>query len=121
MGNYGSGYVYTSADLGIWDEDGDLVLRANVPGWYDAPATWREGFWYVAIEPVELPAGTYRVGIVSWESDADDYLTFATGSFAEGIAYEAAVYAPGNWLLYPSNSTQTEGISFVGPSFLFLR
>ncbi|MCP4805186.1 MAG: sialate O-acetylesterase, partial [Proteobacteria bacterium] len=120
IGNYGATYLGTSADVGIWDADGALVLRTNVPSWADAPATWRDAFWYVAIEPVTLPAGTYRIGVVSWSGDADQYLTDATGAFADDVGFTAGVYAEANWLTYPAASyVDGEGISFVGPSFLF--
>jgi hypothetical protein len=120
VGNYGATYLGTSSEVGIWDADGDLVLRANVPAWLEAPAIWRSGVWYVAVEPVTLPPGTYRLGVVSWSGDSDHYLNDATGSFAAGIGYSAAVYAPGNWLLYPSYSVASATINFVGPDFLFV-
>jgi len=119
IGNYGTSYLASSADVGIWDDAGNLVFRANVPSWVDAPATWRDNFWYVAVEPTRLEAGTYRVGIVSWAGDGDVYLTEAEGGTASEIVYEAGVYAEGYWLTYPSNSYEPDAISFVGPSFLF--
>ena len=122
VGAYGSTYLYTSADLGIWDDEGELVLRTNVPGWYDAPATSRDSFWYVAIEPVTLDAGTYRVGLVSWENDYDVFLTDATGEFAEGIEHITGVYASSYWLTYPDTEYESDdSFSYIGPSFLFVR
>lgn len=120
LGAYGSQYLYTSADVGIWDEEGNLLLRGNVPSWYDAPASWRDSLWFVAVDPVRLDAGTYRIGLVSWTGDVDRYLNDAQGHFAEGVRYGAGVYAEGYWLTYPANSVVTEGVSFVGPGLLFV-
>jgi len=122
VGAYGSTYLYTSADLGIWDGQGDLILRANVPSWYDAPATPRDAFWYSAIEPVTLDAGTYRVGMVSWEGDYDQFLTYATGSTADGVHHINGAYSNSYWLNYPSGDHNSgSGYSYIGPSFLFVR
>ena len=122
IGAYGTTYLYTSADLGIWDQQGDLILRANVPSWHDAPATSRDSFWYSAIEPVTLEAGTYRVGMVSWEGDYDQFLTYATGSTAEGVHHVNGAYSTSYWLNYPSGDHNSgSGLSYVGPSFLFVR
>ncbi len=120
VGGYGSTYLYTSADVGIWDEAGNLVVRANVPSWYDAPASWRSSVWYVAIDPVRLEPGLYRIGIVSWTGDADRYLNDATGTVADGLTYTGAVYAEGYWLTYPAYTAGSTGVSFVGPDFLFV-
>ena len=120
VGNFGpGGYVYTSSDLGIWDVEGNLVLRANVPGWYDAPAWTRGGFSYVAIDPVQLEPGEYRMGIVSWTGDSDRYANDAVGALSAGFTYTDAVYAEGYWLTYPGNAVATTSISFVGPNFLW--
>ena len=75
--------------------------------------------WYIAIDPVRLEPGTYRLGLVSWTGDADRYLNDASGTFASGITYTASVYAEGYWLTYPSNSFVSAAVSFVGPDFLF--
>lgn len=120
VGNFAPGsYVYTSADVGLWDSAGNLVLRANVPGWYDAPAWPRASFAYAAIDPVEVQAGEYRLGIVSWAGDSDRYANDADATFAEGFAYAEAVYAEGYWLTYPVNIATTSGVSFVGPNLLW--
>ncbi|GDX78939.1 hypothetical protein LBMAG42_07500 [Deltaproteobacteria bacterium] len=120
LGAYGSSYLTVSVDVGLWDAAGNLRVRANVPSWYDAPAVWRGSVWYVAIDPVVLEPGTYRLGMVSWTGDADRYLNDATGTYASGIGYSAAVYAEGYWLTYPSTSFESATMSFLGPDFLFV-
>lgn len=113
-----STYLYTSADLGIWNAAGELVARANVPSWLDAPASYRGGFWYRAVEPVELPPGDYRVGVVSWAGDTDRYGNDAVGTMSGGFAFGQPVYAEGYWLTYPVNTAATPGMSFIGPNFM---
>ena len=120
LGAYGASYLSISVDVGIWDEAGNLVARANVPSWYDAPSNWRSGVWYVAIDPVRLAPGVYRLGMVSWDGDADRYLNDVSGTFAEGIRYTQGVYAQGYWLTYPAYSAGSGTVSFVGPDFLFV-
>jgi hypothetical protein len=114
------GWLTQSSDLGIWDADANLVIRANIPDLYDFPATWRGGFWYIAIDPVVLPAGDYRIGQVQWEGDADRYANDAVGTMAEGFEFGSGAYVSAYWLAYPSNLGVTEGYSFVGPNLLFV-
>ncbi|MSQ03824.1 MAG: hypothetical protein EXR71_18375 [Myxococcales bacterium] len=120
VGTFGAGnYVYTSADVGLWDADGNLLLRQTVPGWVDAPTTPRDNFSYTAIEPLILEAGTYRLGVVSWPGDNDRYTNNASGRWADGVSFDAAVYAEGYWLLYPQHEATGAGISFAGPNLLW--
>lgn len=120
IGGYGASYLTISADVGIWDAGGNLVLRANVPSWYDAPTNWRGSLWYVAVDPVRLDPGSYRIGIVSWTGDADRYLNDAWGTFGDGIGYVGGAYAEGYWLTYPSVGFASETVNFVGPGFLYV-
>jgi hypothetical protein len=106
--------------VGIWDADGNLVVKGNVASWVDAPTSWRSGVWYTAIDPVRLEPGTYRIGVVSWLSDGDRYLNNVTGRFARGVDYTGAVYLESYWLAYPSNHIAGASVAFVGPSFLFV-
>ena len=121
LGGYGSTYLYTSADVGIWDADGSLVVRGNVPSWYDAPANWRSNVWYQAIDPVRLEPGTYRIGIVSWTGDSDRYLNDASGTFGAAVTYTAGVYAKGYWLTWPGTSYSSTTVNFIGPDFLYVE
>ncbi len=120
LGSYGATYLYTSTEVGIWDAAANLVARAYVPSWYEAPASWRGSVWYTAIDPVRLDPGTYRIGVVSWTGDGDRYLNSVSGSFARGLVYAGGVYAEGYWLTYPSVSAGDAVINFLGPDFLFV-
>jgi hypothetical protein len=115
-----SGWPALSSEVGVWDADGDLVIRATVPGLYDLPPTSRGPFWYAAIDPVVLEAGDYRVGQVQWIGDADRYANNAVGTMADGVSFGQAVYVDAYWLTYPSNAVDGEGYSFVGPNLLFV-
>lgn len=119
VGAFGPGvYLGTSADIGIWNVAGELVARSSVPAWVEAPASYRGGFWYRAIDPVELAVGTYRIGLVSWSGDADRYGNDAAGGMTGGFAFGEPVYAEGYWLTYPANTAATPGMSFIGPNLL---
>jgi hypothetical protein len=120
LGNFDLDYLQSSVDVGIWDADGNLVVKGNVASWVDAPTSWRSGVWYTAIDPVRLEPGTYRIGVVSWLSDGDRYLNNVTGRFARGVDYTGAVYLESYWLAYPSNHIAGASVAFVGPSFLFV-
>jgi len=121
VGGYGSTYLTTSVEAGIWDEQGNLLVRATVPSWYESPTSWRGGIWYAAVDPVVLPAGTYRTGLVSWTGDGDRYLNEASATAAPGLTLGAGVYVEGYWLAWPTQQVETPGLSFVGPGFLFVR
>ncbi len=121
IGGQGATYLTSSVEAGIWDDAGNLLVRATVPAWLEAPTSWRGGIWYTAVDPVVLPAGTYRVGLVSWTGDGDRYLNNATGTPADGVTVGGGVYVEGYWLAWPTNVVEGAGISFVGPDFLFVR
>ena len=119
VGAFGpAGWLATSTDVGVWNADAELVLRANVPNIYENPTSWRDGFWYVAVEPTTLEPGEYRIGLVSWTGDADHYGNDAAGSMGEGFTFGAPVYVSGYWLAWPSQEAAGSGYSFVGPNLL---
>jgi hypothetical protein len=120
IGGYGAGYLGTTVEAGIWDAAGNLLVRASVPAWTEAPTNWRGSVWYAAVDPIGLPAGSYRVGLVSWTGDADRYLNDAAATPATGLTYNGGVYAEGYWLDYPANLVETSGVSFIGPNFLLV-
>lgn len=121
IGGYGASYLTSSVEAGIWDDGGNLLVRATVPSWLESPTSWRGGIWYTAVDPVVLPAGSYRIGLVSWTGDGDRYLNNATATSATGLTVGAGVYVEGYWLAWPVNSVEGAGVSFVGPGFLFVR
>ena len=120
VGGFGTGYLATTSELGIWDGDANLVVRTAVPAWLTAPTSWRGSFWYTAIPPVRLEAGTYRIGLVAWAGDGDRCANSATGTFAGPVAYGGGVYADGYWLTYPGIDTGKADQSWFGPNFLFV-
>lgn len=113
-----SGYLYTSTELGVWDADGNLVFREDVPSFYEAASSWRSGFSYVAVDPVVLEPGAYRIGYVSWSGDGDRYGNDALGSMGGGVSFEAGVYVESYWLAYPSVSVSGARYNFVGPNMM---
>lgn len=114
-------YLYSSTELGIWDADGELVVRDSVPGYLESFTSWRGGFWYTAVEPTVLEPGDYRLGYVSWGGDYDRYGNAGAGSMAEGVTFGWGVYAPGNRLAYPGVDFFGVGYNFIGPNLLFIE
>lgn len=115
------GYLYTSAEFGIWDANGQLLLRDHVPAWGESPTSLRGYFDYVAIEPIVLPAGDYVIGLQSWSWDLDHYADNVVGSEGAGLSYTGAAYHSGYYLNYPE--VQYPGthasMAFIGPNFLY--
>ncbi len=115
-------YLYTTAELGIWDNDsGVLVARETVPDWYAAPTSYRDGFWYTAVEPIALEPGSYAIGLVSWSGDYDRYADSAVVTEGEGLTVTAGAYVSSYWLSYPLNqfAADADGLAFLGPGFLY--
>lgn len=115
-------FLYTSSELGIWDNNtADLIARETVPSWYEAPTTYRDGFWYTAVDPIRLEPGTYAVGLVSWGGDVDRYADGATVEVGDAIEVDAAAYVESYWLAYPSTqiNATARALSFLGPGFLY--
>lgn len=114
----------TSTEVGFWDRDTEaLVARVAVPAWTEAPSTWRDGFWYTAVDPFLLPAGDYVVALTSWSSDLDRYANEAVVKAGQGLSVEGGAYVASYWLSYPTEqfATTTGALAFLGPSFLYLR
>lgn len=113
----------TSSEVGVWDADTqELILREEVPSWYEAPTTWRDGFFYTAIDPVRLEPGNYVIGLTAWYGDADSYANDAVTEAGDGIAVTGAAYHTGEWLAYPESqfASDSGSVSFLGPSFLYV-
>lgn len=119
VGGFGAEVLWLSQEWGLWDADGRLVARGTIPGWYETPTSWRGGFWYTAVEPFDLPAGDYVIGLVSWSGDGNRYADTAAGALGAGITYVEARYASGYWLQYPSTVATGADMAFLGPSFLY--
>lgn len=114
--------LYTSTEVGIWDNDtGELLVRESVPSWYEAPTTFRDGFWYTAIEPVTLEPGTYAVGLSAWAGDYDSYADSCVVTPGDGVQVSGAAYHSGQWLTFPEQqwTVDASAMSFLGPSFLY--
>ncbi|MBK9365873.1 MAG: hypothetical protein IPN01_06065 [Deltaproteobacteria bacterium] len=117
-------FLWTDTEVGIWDADTEaLLVRDDVPSRYQAPASYREGFWYAAIDPVSLPPGRYAIGLVAWQGDVDRYANACTVTAGAGLTLEAGAYHEGYWLAYPEQRVAFEdgGVSFLGPSFLYVE
>lgn len=121
VGGFGPGAVLgTPADLGIWDATtAGLLLREVVPSWIEGPTSYRDGYWYTAIDPLPLPPGDYVLGLTSWNGDTDRYPDDAAGTFGDGITFVEGRYATGYWLSYPTTVVPGPALNFMGPNFLY--
>ncbi len=108
-----------AAQQAVADADPAAALVVDaVPSRYQAPTSYRDGFWYVAIDPVTLPAGRYTIGLVSWQGD--QYAIDSTATVGAGVTFESAAYHDGFWLSYPEQVGATSGgVGFLGPGFLY--
>lgn len=114
-------YLWTDTEVGLWDADTEaLLVRDDLPSLYEAPSSWRAGFWYAAIDPVTLPPGRYTIGLVSWLGDVDRYADSCTVTAGEAVTVEAGAFHEGYWLAFPEQAVSLDaGMSFLGPSFLY--
>ncbi len=120
VGGFGEDVLWLSQEYAIWEADsGEMLERGTIPGWYETPTSYRDGFWYTAIEPLELPEGDYIIGLVSWSGDGNMYIHGAGGTEGNGVTYVESRYASGNWLQLPTIVGGGSGFSFLGPNFLY--
>lgn len=66
----GSDGLATSHPVGIWNSVGTLVASGTVPA--GTAGSLKNGFRYVSITPVSLPAGSYRAGALFYNGNGND-------------------------------------------------
>ena len=131
------GYAFTLSSpilvtqIGIWDPENDGLLGSSVvtiwtsTGTQEAQgtvpsgtgATLTDGFRYVSIAPILLPAGTYTIG--SFSGDSGDVFRENASAIttASGVTYDGSrstffnAFPPGNILLAANG--------YFGPNFQF--
>ena len=109
----------TGSSVAIWEAESQAILvRATVPAHVSSPSSIWGGWRFVAIEPIELAAGTYIIGSQVYQGSADRYLHDAEVSLAPGVSWIEGRHSSGTGLLYPTNVTPNQGTWF-GPNFLF--
>lgn len=120
VGGFAETTLHSSPVYGIWDTTTEALLASGtVPGRFEAPTTWRDGFWYAAVEPIALPPGDYVIGMMSWRSDGNTYATGGVGVTGGAITYVEARRNDVYWLAFPSDVGTAAGLSYLGPSFLY--
>ena len=102
--------------VGIWNSSGVLLTSAVVPAGTAAPLG-SDGFRYVAIPTLLLPAGTYTIG---GQSNASDLFWADTQNFTASslITYGIAHYSESTTLVLPTIPRPDTKKSYFGPSML---
>ena len=120
-------------DLGLWDENGTGLAESHlVTVWTStgiqeaqvtipsgtAGTTLTDGFRYVSVLPVLLPAGSYTIGAFFRDSGPDRFTAAAsTITTASGVTYDGSRSESGN--AFPPGDTVGAPNSFFGPNFQF--
>ena len=113
----GDGLV-NSHQVGFWSFDGTLLASATVPAGTTAPLL--DGYRYVPISPVLLPAGVDSAYLVAAQysvDDADDMLT-PVGSFLNlpiTTPYAFGLYGLGPDLPFPNRASTPPRPDVLGP------
>jgi len=106
-------------DIGLYDTGGNLLVSTNLGA--GTSGTLIDGFRYVALAPVALTAGDYRVGALFTNASGDDSLYFSGGgnivSSISGVTYGDARFALGSTLSDPTVSAGS-GDGYFGPNLL---
>ena len=97
----------------IWTSTGTLEAQGTIPS--GTGATLTNGFRYVSIAPVVLPAGSYTIG--GFYSGGQDQIASLASAVttASGVTFNGDRFESG--LVYPDASFATN--SFFGPNFQF--
>ena len=135
--NTTAGYAFTLSspvnvtELGVWDLGNDGLLESHLvtiwtsTGTQEAQGTvpsatggtLTNGFRYVSIAPVLLPAGSYTIG--TFFPDTADLVATLNSSItpASGVTYDDSRIGLGN--AFPSGQVIVRENSFFGPNFQF--
>lgn len=117
----GDGLAHSS-EIVLWDAStGDRVLGETLPATAAAPTTSIEGFRYVAIEPVELPAGDWIVTNQAFGTNPDYYVYAAQIATQPGVTYTEARHNNGSAQIFPTVAveTDTQNAAWFGANLLF--
>jgi hypothetical protein len=122
----------TLTDLGLWDQNGDglseshLVTVWTSTGTQEAQgtvpsgtgATLTNGFRYISIIPILLPAGSYTIGAF-YSANGGDGLAFSASTIttAPGVTYDGS--RSGLGFAFPPGDVIILTNSYFGPNFQF--
>jgi VPDSG-CTERM motif len=105
----------TSHDVNIWTSTGMLLATTTIPS--GTGATLTNGFRYVSIPSVLLPAGSYTIGgFYSTNSDLAA-IQVSTITTASGVTYNGSRSAGG--FVFPTGDPAGRPNSYFGPNFQF--
>lgn len=110
--------------LGIYEASTEALRLTATLAAAEAGATpLVEGFRYIGLEPVELPAGVWLIGGTTYNVvDPDWYLHHAAITPSDSVTYQEACFSYGAVLTAPTDSCAATGLGqahFFGPNFLY--
>jgi hypothetical protein len=104
--------------VNIWTSTGTLEAQGTIPS--GTGTTLTDGFRYVSIVPVLLPAGFYTIGGFYSGDSSDEFAdaVFLSGiTTASGVTYNSTRDRPG--LGFPSGNDSGISFGLFGPNFQF--
>jgi len=108
--------LFVSHVVTIWTSTGTLEAQGTIPS--GTGATLTNGFRYVSIAPVLLPAGSYTIGGFYSPTDSDQIVTSAsTITTASGVIYDGSRIGLG--FAFPPIDISGVPNSNFGPNFQF--
>ena len=111
----GNDGLNTSHDVTIWTSTGTQEAQVTIPS--GTGATLTNGFRYVSISSVLLPAGSYT--IAGFYSANSDLFAFSASTItpASGVTYNGSKSEGG--FAFPTGDIFSEPNSYFGPNFQF--
>ncbi|MES2641664.1 MAG: sialate O-acetylesterase [Myxococcota bacterium] len=120
VGGFAEATFHVAPVYGIWDTTTQALLATGtVPGRFEVATTWRDGFWYAAVEPIALPPGDYTIGLMIWRTDGNAYATGGVGATGAAVTYVEPRRSDEYWLTFPTDIGPATDLSYLGPSFLY--
>jgi hypothetical protein len=120
VGTFGSGQPEFQEDWGLWDAvTGETVASGRAPTWAEAPTSLRDGFWYAAVDPIELPPGDYVLGLARVSQGSIEVAVAEAPSFAKGLSFVEGRTGDGDGLVWPDGTIDGGSPGLFGPTFLF--
>ena len=104
----------TSHDVTIWTSTGTQEAQVTIPS--GTGATLTNGFRYVSIPSVLLPAGSYVIGGF-YSADSDSFIDSASITPASGVTYDGSRSSDG--FVFPTGDIFGMQNSYFGPNFQF--
>jgi len=117
---YADGLGSTS-QVGLWrEDDAALLALATVPSAATQDSSYVDGFRYIGVEPLALPAGDYVIAAQSF-SGSERYIHAAPISTGDAVTWREGRHNYSNAVAFPVEVVggDTTDASWFGASFLY--